>query len=185
MESKNKDIKTIEGFGEEWKRFDQSNLSELELRKMFLKYFHIFPWDSLPKNPIGFDMGCGSGRWAKLVAKKVAGLHCIDPSKAIEIAKKNLRNEKNCYFHMGGVDDQLLPDGSMDFGYSLGVLHHIPNTLDGITECVRMLKPGAPLLLYLYYSLDNRPAYYRLMWKASNLLRKIISRLPRKMKFFS
>lgn len=29
---------------------------------------------------IGFDLGCGSGRWAFFVAPKVAKLHCIDRS---------------------------------------------------------------------------------------------------------
>ena len=42
-------------------------------------------------NSIGFDMGCGSGRWAKLIANKVKLLNCIDPSAvALEQAKINL-----------------------------------------------------------------------------------------------
>ncbi len=35
-------------------------------------------------------MGCGSGRWARWVAPKVGRLHCIDPSIAIDVARKNL-----------------------------------------------------------------------------------------------
>ena len=92
-------------------------------------------------------MGCGSGRWAKLAAAHVRKLHCIDPSSAIDVAKRNLVTQANCVFHQAGVDDQVLPDASMDFGYSLGVLHHVPDTGQGIRDCVRMLKPGAPFLL--------------------------------------
>ncbi|MGB6503945.1 MAG: SAM-dependent methyltransferase, partial [Xanthobacteraceae bacterium] len=40
------------------------------------------------------------------------------------------------------------------------------------------LKPGAPFLVYLYYALDNRPAWYRVLWRISNLGRLFISRLP-------
>jgi SAM-dependent methyltransferase len=69
-----------------------------------------------------------------------------------------------------------------DFGYSLGVLHHVPNTPAAIEECVRVLKPGAPFLVYLYYSLDNRPAWYRAAWKASDLMRRSVSRLPNGMR---
>ena len=94
----NKDKKTIEGFGDEWERFDQSQLSVEEHQKLFNRYFSIFPWEMLPENSTGFDMGCGSGRWAKLLAEKVGTLHCFDPSSSLEVAKKNLHNMSNCIF---------------------------------------------------------------------------------------
>jgi len=180
----NKDQKTIEGFGDEWERFDQSQLNEDEHRDLFNLYFSIFPWEKLPKNSSGFDMGCGSGRWAKLLAPKVGTLHCIDPSSALEVAKRNLSSESNCVFHSKGVRDNILPAGSQDFGVSLGVLHHIPDTLKGIKSCTAMLKPGAPFLLYLYYAFDNRPVWFRLLWQASNILRIAISALPHKLRYF-
>ena len=182
--SNNKDQKTVDGFGDEWERFDQSQLAKDEHQYIFSKYFSIFPWSKLPKNPSGFDMGCGSGRWAMLLAPKVGTLHCIDPSSALEVAKRNLSTESNCVFHAKGVSDEILPAGSQDFGVSLGVLHHIPDTLEGIKACTAMLKPGAPLLLYLYYALDNRPAWFRLLWRTSNILRVVISALPHKLRYF-
>jgi SAM-dependent methyltransferase len=80
------------------------------------------------------------------------------------------------------VDKPGLPPGSQDFGYSLGVLHHVPDTAAAIRSCVALLKPGAPLLLYLYYAFDNRPRWYRALWRISNLGRQGISRLPRGLK---
>jgi SAM-dependent methyltransferase len=71
----------------------------------------------------------------------------------------------------------------MDFGYSLGVLHHVPDTAAGIQSCVQKLKPGAPLLLYLYYAFDNRPAWYRKVWRASDVIRRIISRSPYRLRY--
>jgi SAM-dependent methyltransferase len=180
----NIDPKTVAGFGDEWDRFDQSYLSNGEQRELYEKYFWNFPWQTLPPKASGFDMGCGSGRWAKIVAPRVGTLHCIDPSSAIEVAKRNLREHSNCVFHVAGVGDEVLPERSMDFGYSLGVLHHVPDTARGIRDCVRMLKPGAPFLVYLYYALDNRSFVYRVIWKTSNLLRLIISRLPFGLRFF-
>lgn len=182
-QEKNLDSKTIDGFGDEWERFDQSALDESEHCKLFEKYFKIFPWHALPVGSQGFDMGCGSGRWAKLVAPRVGTLHCIDPSSAINVAMRNLDGQINCIFHEVGVDDLVLPEASMDFGYSLGVLHHVPDTAQGIRDCVRMLKPGAPFLLYLYYALDNRSLLYRSLWKASDLFRKIISKLPHTLRY--
>jgi SAM-dependent methyltransferase len=72
----------------------------------------------------------------------------------------------------------------MDFGYSLGVLHHVPDTQAGITACVRKLKPGAPFLVYLYYALENRPFWFRFLWRASDALRRRICTLQKEHKLF-
>ena len=177
--SVNIDIKTVEGFGEEWSRFDQTGMSEIELNEQFERYFAVFPWDDLPDGAVGFDLGCGSGRWAKLMAQRVGKLHCIDASaEALNVAKKNLAEAQNAEFHHASVADIPLADGSMDFGYSLGVLHHIPDTAQGIKSCVRKLKPAAPFLVYLYYAFDNRPPWFRLIWKISDVFRRAICALP-------
>jgi methylase of polypeptide subunit release factors len=103
----NLDHKTIEGFGDEWSRFDQSALSPSERDAIFADYFGIFPWDILPADAQGFDMGCGSGRWAELVAPRVGVLHCVDPSSAIEIAKSNLKQFNNVEFHHTDLDKSI------------------------------------------------------------------------------
>ena len=175
---KNQDKNTVEGFGDEWSRFDQSDLPEDEQKLLFDEYFSVFPWENISKESVGFDLGCGSGRWAKSVAPKVKKLICIDPSSALDIAKKNLSNFDNCEFQSTTVDDISIDNNSMDFGYSLGLLHHVPNTEMGIKQCVEKLKKGAPLLLYLYYRFDNRPFWFRFIWSISDLLRKIISKMP-------
>jgi len=180
----NIDNETVDGFGEEWERFDQTDLSSDERKILFERYFEIFPWELLNGDEaVGFDLGCGSGRWARLVAPRVGYLHCIDPSNAVEVARRALREFKNCGFHRSSVDQMPMDDNSMDFGYSLGVLHHIPNTSAALKSCVAKLKPGAPFLIYLYYSFDNRPGWFRLLWRASDVLRKVISRLPKAPRF--
>jgi SAM-dependent methyltransferase len=74
-------------------------------------------------------------------------------------------------------------DNSMDFGYALGVLHHVPDTQQGINDCVRKLKPGAPFLVYLYYAFDNQPVWFRRLWKISDVGRQFISRFPHRVKY--
>lgn len=180
---RNVNDKVVQDFGKEWRRFDQSALSGEELEKLFERYFDIFPFHELPDGAKGFDLGCGSGRWASLVAPRVGMLHCIDPSQeALNVAKSNLEQFSNCRFHLAGVDDIPLEDGSMDFGYSIGVLHHVPDTLDGIRQCIRKLKPGAFFLIYLYYAFDNRPDWFRRIWRLSNAARKIIATFPFRLK---
>lgn len=182
---KNFDADTVESFGDEWSRYDQSVLSGDEGFKIFNDYFHVFPWEKLPPDSEGFDMGCGSGRWAKFVAPKVGKLHCIDPSSALDVARKNLSEFESVDFICSSVSDTPLLPNSQDFGYSLGVLHHVPDTEAAIKSCVHLLKPGAPLLLYLYYSFDNRGLIYRIMWHLSDYFRRCIHRLPPGIKHFS
>lgn len=179
---KNVDLETVKSFGDEWSRFDQSAIEGAEASRIFDEYFSVFPWNELPNNASGFDMGCGSGRWARLMAPNVGHLHCIDPSSALDVAKRNLADQANVSFHQASVDDGILPANSQDFGYSLGVLHHIPDTGAALRSCVDMLKPGAPFLVYLYYAFDNRPLAFKLAWRFSDLLRRGIHRLPARLK---
>lgn len=177
--SANRDAATVKSFGAEWQRFDRGAGSEAELRGLFERYFAIFPWDALPPGASGFDLGCGTGRWAKLVAPRVGRLHCFDASvEALAVARKTLSGFSNCDVQAADVAAIPLPDGSMDFGYSLGVLHHVPDTEAGLAACARKLKAGAPFLVYLYYALDNRPAWFRALWRASDTGRRMISGLP-------
>jgi ubiquinone/menaquinone biosynthesis C-methylase UbiE len=177
----NLDKAVAAGFGREWSTFDQSEaeLSMADRQAIFSSYFHIFPWNELPPDPIGLDVGCGSGRWAMMVAPRVGHLHLLDASEAaLGVAKRNLGKAGNVTFHLASVGEIPLDNDSLDFAFSLGVLHHVPDTAAAIRAVAAKLKRGAPFLIYLYYALDNRPWWFRAIWWASNLLRLVISRLP-------
>ena len=175
----NVDQRTVEGFGEEWASFTQEDLAADEQQRLFDQYFSPFPFDRLPEDAEGFDLGCGTGRWAALVAQRVGRLHCIDPAaKALAVARRRLGGAANVTLHERDVDHLPMPDASQDFGYSIGVLHHIPDTQAALRACTAKLKPGAPFLLYIYYAFDNRPGWFRSLWRASELGRKGISKLP-------
>jgi ubiquinone/menaquinone biosynthesis C-methylase UbiE len=179
----NMDVNVVRDFGSEWSRFDQSSLSVADRAEMFEGYFHIFPWDALAPGSIGADVGCGSGRWASLVAPRVGHLGLVDPSgDALAVARRNLSHAANVSFHHASVDGLPFACESLDFAYSLGVLHHVPDTAKAIHCIARVLKPGAPFLIYLYYAFDQRPRWFRAMWRASDMLRKIVSSMPVRLK---
>jgi ubiquinone/menaquinone biosynthesis C-methylase UbiE len=178
----NLDPEVTRGFGREWSTFRQDNnsLPQQQRAKIFDDYFRIFPWHLLPAGGgVGIDVGCGTGRWSVSVAPRVEHLHLLDASAdALAVAKQNLRSAKNISYHLNSVANIPLPADSLDFAFSLGVLHHVPDTQAAIDAVAGKLKPGAPFLLYLYYAFDNRPAWYRALWRATNLARLVISRLP-------
>jgi SAM-dependent methyltransferase len=185
VESESADLsrRVVKGFGEEWSRFTNQALSDHELREMFELYATVFPWLDLPENAVGFDAGCGSGRWATFFAPRVGLLHCIDASDAaLEIARRTLAEHTNVVFHHQDICELGLPVGSCDFGYSLGVLHHIPDTELATAACVQKLKPGAPFLVYLYYDLENRGRLQRLLLAVVTTVRYVVARLPRRLR---
>jgi ubiquinone/menaquinone biosynthesis C-methylase UbiE len=173
------------GFGHEWSTFRQSetDFSSADREAIFQSYFHIFPWNELPPNSAGIDVGCGSGRWSVMVAPRVGHLHLLDASAdALAVARQNLADATNVSFHLASVGNIPLDDDSLDFAFSLGVLHHVPDTAAAIRAIATKLKVGAPFLVYLYYALDNRPWWYRAIWRFSNIFRMVISLLPPKLR---
>jgi SAM-dependent methyltransferase len=183
MSGLNADDATIKGFGLEWSAFDQSKITNEELKSIFDGYFELIDLAKLPSDAVIMDVGCGSGRWAQFAAKYCKVIHLVDPSiDALAVARRNLSDYVNCEFHHASTENLPVADRSCDLVYSLGVLHHIPDTASGIKDCVKKLKPGAPFLVYLYYRFDNRPLWFRGLWWISNLLRKLLSRLPFVMK---
>jgi ubiquinone/menaquinone biosynthesis C-methylase UbiE len=179
--TKNIDADVAAGFGHEWSTFRQgeNEFSPADREAIFQSYFHIFPWSELPPDPVGIDVGCGSGRWSVMVAPRVGHLHLLDASSdALTVARQNLADAGNVSFHLASVGDIPLHDNSLDFAFSLGVLHHVPDTMAAIRAIATKLKVGAPFLVYLYYALDNRPWWYRAIWRFSNIFRVTISRLP-------
>ena len=179
---KNVDKNVVSDFGMEWDQYDQSQ-PDPKLKEAFLQYFSLFPEQYINAHSVGFDAGCGSGRWARYIAPKVKHLYCFDPSqKALNVAKRNLSKFDNCSFECASIDDCSIANQSMDFGYCLGVLHHLPDTISALSNCVSKLKKGAPLLVYIYYKLDNKPLWFKCIWKCVDIVRRFTCVLPFKIK---
>ena len=175
----NVDPSTIHGFGLQWRDFNQVGVPSSELAKIFDKYFDHFPWKLIDQDSIGLDAGCGSGRWAMFVAPRVGKLVCVDASPgAAAVAQERLRSFRNCEVHVCTLEDTPMADNSLDFAYCLGVLHYIPDPASALAAVVRKLKPGAPLLVYVYYALENRPIWFRSAWRLVDLVRRGVARTP-------
>jgi SAM-dependent methyltransferase len=180
------DPATVAAFDDQWRVFARRQGTKEEQKKVFDEFFSEFPWDLLDrKTSRGIEVGCGTGRFAQFVAPRVRHLTVIDPSFfAINAAKRTLADYNNCTFLQSTIGDAKIEAESMEFGYSFGVLHHIPDTPKAMRDCTKFLKPGAPFLVYLYYRFDNRPKWYVAIWRASELLRRSISTMPMWLRHF-
>lgn len=178
----NIDWKTVHSFGKEWQRFDSFN--EEEVKRIGNDYFDLVDHTMVNRQTVALDVGCGSGRWARYLADQVNFIEAIDPSLAVFSASKFLKDKTNIRISHAGVDNIPFENESFDFIYSLGVLHHLPDTSHAIGKCKDKLKSKGWFLLYLYYALDNRGFLYTLLFHVSTFFRKIISRLPQGAKQF-
>ena len=170
------DPSTVEGFGLEWTVYDQSERDPESVRRSFERYFDRFPFEELDDQSLGLDVGCGTGRWAAQVQREGHQLVALDASpEALRVAA---RTATDAPLLCGSAVELPLADGAFDYAFSLGVLHHLPDTEGALREIHRVLTPGAPFLVYLYYAFDNRPAWFRTLWTASDLARRWISGLP-------
>jgi SAM-dependent methyltransferase len=172
----NIDHKTVESFGEEWESFH--DFSESDIAQIGADYFDIISSKHINDNSLVLDVGCGSGRWGKYLSPKVKFIEAIDPSSAVYSAVKVTKGPNNIRITRAGVDLIPFPDNSFDFVFSLGVLHHIPDTRSAMQSCVDKLKPGGYFLVYLYYNLDNRGIFFRSIFQLVNIARTGIARMP-------
>jgi len=157
-------------FGEEWRGFPEI-LPEHE--KEFQQYFDLVDLDSLANARI-CDLGCGIGRWSHFLKGRCREMVLLDFSEAIFVARENLRGAGNALFFLGDLRRMPFRNDFTDFLFTLGVLHHLPT---GALEEVRALSRYAPtLLVFLYYALDNRPAFWRGLLSAVTKVRLALSR---------
>jgi SAM-dependent methyltransferase len=178
----NIDWETVDSFGSEWEKFHAFDDTELDL--IGADYFDLADSTILTPASVVLDVGCGSGRWSRYLADRVKFIEAIDPSHSVITANLYLKDKENIRVTQASVNNIPFADKQFDFVYSLGVLHHLPDTQQAIGNCIQKLKPGGWLLIYLYYALDNRGILYRILFRISTFFRLIICRLPQPIKKF-
>ncbi len=118
------------------------------------------------------EIGVGSGRISNNLLKfhpKI--LYGIEPSKAIEVAKKNIKSNKIKLINSKGEDLNFLNE--IDYVFSLGVIHHIPNYEKVLQKIYDSLKPGGKFIIWVYGKEGNE--LYLFIF---NNLRRLTTYLP-------
>lgn len=98
------------------------------------------------------EVGCGVGTDLSQFAEHGAVVTGIDLSeKSVVLAKKRfeifgLKGD----LKVGDAENLPFVDNQFDLVYSIGVLHHTPDTQKAINEIYRVLKPGGQTIVMLY-----------------------------------
>ncbi|MCX8044068.1 MAG: class I SAM-dependent methyltransferase, partial [Desulfobacterota bacterium] len=181
-------------FAFEWKRYPE--YLEEEERHVFLEETQIKP--ELFQNRLTLDAGCGMGRFTRIAAALGAEVVGIDASDSVfRAARITMQFDRA---HMVQADIMRLPfrDNGFDIIYSLGVLHHTPDTRAAFSALVKKLKTGGLCSIWVYGTAGRycnfrtnplkpeRARYlttellFRLYWLGV-LLREHVSRLLRRL----
>jgi len=177
----NLDQGVIDGFGHEWAAFDYVETETAEaLDAQFAAYCAPLDLgDFDPATSVAGDFGAGSGRWSSRLAPYFSLVYALEPSDgASQVLRKKFTGDPKIVVLQETVGVNSIPTASLDLAMSLGVLHHIPDTALAIKDVSRSIKPGGVFLCYLYYNLENKPTYYKLIFKGVNVVRRVISASP-------
>ncbi|MEK6225046.1 MAG: class I SAM-dependent methyltransferase [Chloroflexota bacterium] len=166
----------IAGFDYEWRRF--SDVGTADQAQLFDLYFDLVPPRWFAPELTVLDAGAGAGRWAFKVSRRGPRVIAVDLGWSIEVTRSNTPRDRVACIQ---ADLGALPlaAGTVDWAYSLGVLHHMDAPEIGLANVVRSVRPGGLVLLYLYYALDQRGPVFRGVFQAVDLARRFISRQPR------
>jgi SAM-dependent methyltransferase len=106
------------------------------------------------------DHGAGAGTFAVPINRGDMTVLCMEPDSSlrIELAQSGMDVAASL---------EEIPDGSIDYAYTLNVLEHIKDDHEAILELYRCLKPGGRLLVYvpafriLYSQMDRHVGHFR------------------------
>jgi len=116
---------------------------------------------AIPAEAVTLDVGCGVGRFTRVLAQRSAQVHGVDVSaEMLDRARQMLAAQGNIELHQGDGVSLPLPDASVDVAISFVVFQHIPDpavTLGYVREMGRVLRPGG----WAVFQLSNDPSVHR------------------------
>lgn len=113
------------------------------------------PWHIMAKRYLGnvqgkrvLEIGCGRGGFSKYLVECGSDLVAADFSPAaVAIAKQLLKDFPPCDIRVADIQDIPFGDNEFDVVISLETLEHVPDPHKGLTELIRVIKPGGRLLV--------------------------------------
>lgn len=190
--------KYANSFGQQWRTFAKTQLDDSQTKDSQLRWDTEVTWDAgdLTGKTI-IEFGSGAGRFMDVVSKLGVKLAIgVDITDAVDASQDNLGKRGNCFFIQADFFKLPIKQGCIDYGYSLGVLHHTPNPEMAFYQLVNAVKKNGSVALGVYdISLYRRPnrnslrvLTMELLWAINlwrcELFRFFTTRMPEKLFLF-
>ncbi|MFH1228583.1 MAG: methyltransferase domain-containing protein [Planctomycetota bacterium] len=166
--------KYVGNFSFEWKKHRLTQLDSanktVETEETF-KEKTGFDLNSL-KGKFVLDAGCGMGRFMEVVNKYGGEAVGFDLSLAVEAAFDNIGLKPGCHIIQADVFKLPFKKEAFDYIFSIGVLHHTPDTGKAFSQLVPLLKKGGKIAIWVYSSHLMVTHFF------SDIYRKVTTHLP-------
>jgi SAM-dependent methyltransferase len=165
----------VQNFGFEWNIHARTQLDSAtsdESERTFRAKTGFTPEELRGK--IVLDVGCGMGRFSEVAARWGATVVGIDLSRAVDAAQRNIGARKNVNIAQANVFELPFGEGTFDYIFSIGVLHHTPNTKAAFDALPKLLRKNGKVAIWLYSNYDE------IRWRFSDLYRRLTPRLPKR-----
>jgi len=139
----------VDSFSFEWRKHSRTQVTDLADAIATFQAKTGITSDEMKGKTI-LDVGCGAGRFTQIAAifgGKVIG---VDMSDSVAVAIANTRQFMNSEIRKADLHNLPFKDNSFDIIFSIGVLHHTPNTRKAFQSLYRLLKPGGIMAIWVY-----------------------------------
>lgn len=172
---------TRESFGFEWLRYRVTGPDE---NAAFFRRATGFGAGDLAGR-LTLDAGCGMGRFSEVAAGLGAEVVGLDLSRAVERAWRQNRHRPNVHVVQGDLMNPPFAPGTFERIFSIGVLHHTPDTRRAFRSICPLLTPGGRIAIWVYRTFQpevpvglHKRAFEWLAEKVSDGTRAVTTRLP-------
>jgi len=162
----------VDTFSFEWNRFrdvqiDIRNATD-ESERSFRLITGWAPGDLSGKTVL--DVGVGAGRYAEVASRWGAEVVGVDLSFAVDAAYDTIGRRENVHIVQADLFRPPFRRETFDAVYSMGVLHHTPDTRKAFEAVTPLLKRGGDFAVFLYA--HGHYCFFSDLW------RKLTTRLP-------
>ncbi len=170
--------KTQGTFYNQWKTWGRSEriygFTDNEARDWFLTDLTSKDVDAdYFKGKIVLEIGCGHGRFVKILNSLCDEYVAIDLGPSVELAREITQDRPNVHIIQANAMFPPLKDESFDYAWSHGVLHHTPSTKEAFKAVSRLPKRQTGRFYIWVYHKGG------FIWEYGNrFVRSITTKLP-------
>ena len=118
------------------------------------------------------EVGCGNGRFVKIMSRYATSVTGIEPSAGALNSKRITADSPHVEIINRNIYEVDIAD-KFDYVFCLGVLHHTPEPVKTVSQIKRMLKPGGKAVIWVY-GREGNGLYLAL----ANILRLVTTWIP-------
>lgn len=142
----------VQSFSFEWNTHHSTQLDvyrgDRSSERQFIQKTGFSPEEICGK--LVLDAGVGAGRYTDIASRWGADVVGVDLSYAVEASHRNFADRPNVWIAQADIGRLPFRPGSFDFIFSIGVLHHTPDTRTYFRRLVPLLKPGGTIAIWVY-----------------------------------